>query len=119
MYYFASFKGMMYVMQTDLKFKVHNPCRILKTHHQHCSKVHGPKNDGKHYTLVNNATLNFTSDMIIKSGYGMADIEDHLNYTNPLYNKTTAKLPNQAKATSMNTKNPVVIPEGRKSKSQG
>ena len=55
--------GMIYasVMQAIYKFKVYNACVVLKTHHEHCSPVHGPDDDGVNYTIRDLRPLNITS----------------------------------------------------------
>lgn len=69
-------------MQIHFKFKVRNPCPIVRTYHRHISPVHG-SSDQKTYTVRDLPPFNITAWMVWKSGYGYAYLESKLNYTNP------------------------------------
>ncbi|KAF6024817.1 hypothetical protein EB796_016876 [Bugula neritina] len=55
--------GMLGVLQNDLNFTLHNPCRVLKTYHHHCSHVH---KQGAHNS-IKDPPYNFQHSQLAKS----------------------------------------------------
>jgi len=54
---------MLGVLQNDLNFTLHNPCRVLKTYHHHCSHVH---KQGAHNS-IKDPPYNFQHSQLAKS----------------------------------------------------
>ena len=75
------FLGMIYVMQSYFNFTVRNPCLSLTTHHEHCSCVHGPQNDGEQYTVRDLQPFNITTHQIRLSSLAFSAIDMNITYS--------------------------------------